>query len=175
MASPFAVSQRDCVEDNPSPGQTADAVPRFEPRCIPSSSSDSIGNLASTSSSSEECKESGGSPPQSLPSYYSPGSLHRFNCVEDSDSKHRSASTRGAARGWRRHLVGWRVVLLDSCRFSKSFMTPRWLTTAISAGLNVLLFFIPAAWTIRLVMEDEYVLIFSCAILSPSLTLFTLS
>lgn len=117
-------------------------------------STDSLSHLAS--SDSEDFKGRVQTSPGGLPSFYQ--SVPRNTA--DAESPPICPGQRGH-RDWRRHLEGWKLVLLDSCELAVPIHQSSKLTC--NPGLNVLLLMIPIAWTIRLMMEEAYALVFSCA------------
>ncbi|TEB34773.1 hypothetical protein FA13DRAFT_1812004 [Coprinellus micaceus] len=140
-----SLSERYYVEQSPTNSEFVSSPPdtRFVPY-LGSDSSDT--NLVS--SSSEGFKSTDNSPRCGLPSYYRAGSDGVVEATTSNGDESRATSrTNPIWRTWRRHLLGWRLVLFDS-----------WL--------NVLLIMIPIAWTIRLVLADSYALVFSFCILA---------
>ncbi|KAJ2926932.1 hypothetical protein H1R20_g10173, partial [Candolleomyces eurysporus] len=123
---------------NSSPNE--DASPPPDSRFI-LTANDSESNLVS--SDSEDFKGRVHASPGGLPTFYQSDSRDRIAIVESTPKR----QVLKGPQDWRRHLEGWKLVLLDS-----------WL--------NLLLLMIPIAWTIRLVMEEAYGLIFSSCILA---------
>ncbi|RXW21273.1 hypothetical protein EST38_g4586 [Candolleomyces aberdarensis] len=123
---------------NSSPNE--DASPPPDSRFV-LTTNDSESNLVS--SDSEDFKGRVHASPGGLPTFYQSDSRDRITIVENTPKR----QVLKGSQDWRRHLEGWKLVLLDS-----------WL--------NLLLLMIPIAWTIRLVMEEAYGLIFSSCILA---------
>jgi hypothetical protein len=108
-----SLSERYYVEQSPTNSEFVSSPPdtRFAPY-LGSDSSDT--NLVS--SSSEGFKSPDDSPRRGLPSYYrarNDGVVEAT--ISDANESRTTSRTNPIWRNWRRHLLGWRLVLFDSC------------------------------------------------------------
>lgn len=107
------LSERYYVEQSPTNSEFVSPPP--DTRFVPYLGSDSSEtNLVS--SSSEGFKSTDDSPKRGLPSYYRAGSDGVVEATtSDSDESRATSRTNPVWRNWRRHLLGWRLILFDSC------------------------------------------------------------